>query len=63
MKNEVYGTITLSVSMGTNANSEDLAKLEAGYKVNGYNFRNELLGNMTVHNVDVDWERFFGDDE
>ena len=63
MRNEVYGTITLDVSIVTNENSEELAMLQAGYKVNDNNFSKEMLNKMKIHNVNVDWDKFFGDDE
>ncbi|MBD1379224.1 hypothetical protein [Metabacillus arenae] len=68
MKNEVYGTIILSVSMETESTTEGLAKLEAGYKVNEYNFEmNKSLlvdvNRLKVHNVNVDWESFYEKDE
>ena len=62
MRNEVYGTITLDVSIVTDENSEELALLQAGYKVNENNFSKEMLNKMKIHNVNVDWDKFFGDE-
>ena len=64
---EVYGTITLAVSMPVDSN-EEYSKIEAGYKVNEYNIlellkdKLEELG-LDIHNGDVDWTRYFGEGE
>ena len=72
MKNQMYGTISFDVSMDVKSNNEELAVLEANYKISNLIIKevvltfvdlNDELHTVKVHNWDIDWERFFGDDE
>jgi hypothetical protein len=72
MKSEFYGTITLDVSIPTMSKKDELAVLEANYKISNLIIKevvltfvdlNDELHSVNVHNWDVNWERFFGDDE
>jgi hypothetical protein len=72
MKNQMYGTISFDVSMDVKSNNEELAVLEANYKISNLIIKevvltfvdfNDELHSVNVHNWDVNWERFFGDDE
>jgi len=72
MKSEFYGTVTLDVSIPTRTKKDELAVLEANYKISNLIIKevvltfvdlNDELHTVKVHNWDIDWERFFGDDE
>jgi len=72
MKNQMYGTISFDVSMDVKSNNEELAVLEANYKISNLIIKevvltfvdlNDELHSVNIHNWDVNWERFFGDDE
>ncbi|MED1863220.1 hypothetical protein P4V41_07110 [Fictibacillus nanhaiensis] len=72
MPNEVYGIINLDVSTKVGSESNDLGILEANYKLNDMRIVNvELkfedlngkLHNVKVHNWNIDWEAYFGEDE
>ena len=72
MKNQMYGTISFDVSMDVKSNNEELSVLEANYKISNLIIKevvltfvdlNDELHTVKVHNWDIDWERFFGDDE
>lgn len=72
MTNEVYGSINLDVSTKVDSDSEGLGILEANYKLNEMRIVNvelkfeDLNGNLhsvKVHNWNIDWEAYFGEDE
>lgn len=68
MKNEMYGTITLDVSRITKSCNESLAELESYCRLNENNIY-RLIGDrigslgLKIHNAEINWERFFGEDE
>lgn len=68
MSNELYGKIILDVSMIVKSNKENLAFKE-GYKSwNEFNAYDKLVDclkelGLELHNVEVEWERFFGEEE
>jgi hypothetical protein len=73
MKNEIYGNLNLAVSMPVKSANESMAVLEAHYyasdltidevKVILINHKTGRIHNVQVHNWDIEWERFFGEDE
>jgi len=72
MKSDFYGTITLDVSIPIRSKKDELAVLEANYKISNLIIKevvltfvdfNDELHSVNVHNWDVNWERFFGDEE
>jgi hypothetical protein len=73
MKNEVYGNLNLAISMPVRSENESMAVLEANYHASDLtideveviliNYRTRRVYKVTVHNWDIEWERFFGEDE
>jgi hypothetical protein len=73
MKNEVYGNLNLAISMPVRSENESMAVLEANYhasdltidevEVTLINYRTRRVHKVTVHNWDIEWERFFGENE
>ena len=73
MKNEIYGNLNLAISMPIRSKNENMAVLEANYhasdltidevEVTLINYRTRQVYKITVHNWNIKWERFFGEDE
>jgi hypothetical protein len=72
MRNEVYGTMNLDVSTKVLAKTNDMGLLEANYRLNEMRIVNvELLledlngelHSVKVHNWNVEWDAYFGEDE
>jgi hypothetical protein len=68
VKNEMYGTLRLDVSRITDCENHELAELESQSVLNEFNIEEVLLETMRqlglkLHNANIKWERFFGEDE
>lgn len=74
MKNEVYGSIQLSVSTPVKSTSEKMAILEANYEISDERFFKSInlsfedakgnIHRLDVHMINkVSWDKFFSEDE
>lgn len=73
MKNEVYGNLNVTISMPVSSRNERLAILEANYKVSELtidevkivfiNYKTGQVHIVDVHDWNIDWERFFRENE
>lgn len=73
VKNEVYGTMQLAVSIDVESDKEHMAYLEAdmrtskldqGRKLNVVDpVTGEIIATLTIHNAEIKWENYFGEGE
>jgi len=71
MKNEVYGTMTLNFSKPVDTNNEELAMLQAAYRLDNTMVKNikvvveDIKGNLTevhIHDWNIELENFFSEE-
>ena len=67
MKNEVYGTMTMDISVDVESDTEKMAMMEANYKYNDYGLvdcwayvvdRNGTIHKIRIHNFKIDLVEF-----
>lgn len=73
MKNEIYGNLNLAISMPVRSENENMAVLEANYYASGItidevrvtliNYKTGRIHNVVVHDWNICWNRFFGENE
>lgn len=69
----MYGNLNLAISMPVKSENESMAMLDVNYKVNELtidevkivfiNYRTDQVYIVDVHDCNIDWQRFFREDE
>ncbi|WP_025912090.1 hypothetical protein [Priestia flexa] len=73
-KNQVFFSVSIVASLPAETNNENLALLQAHYKVNNFttkvkdlrlqdSFTGAEIDNLTIHEFNVDWEDYIFDQD